>query len=245
MGLVDSNTNKVKWAIDSPASLSLQGDMTFEETDGTIQSVTFGDPPLTLGLGHVQMFRKMPFKINTIQKTSENSCLLKVAPRTKASLFIMPMLGGNKDLYFHDSLFINAFIGTDKEDSCIALLYRFSGTPLFLKFEQALKKFRCYRDVVDPSPHHVMFIFNIPDNYIEDYDKFILGKFSELSPQLKEAILKFYNADLHSSLGQILFKSEKRRLRLSQNLGVKIPKHMELFDVPNLDEEVYNPKIYI
>ena len=48
---------------------------------------------------------------------------------------------------------------------------------------------------------------------------------------------------MHSSLGQILYKSEKRRLRLSQNLGMEIPTDMELFDVPDPEDEIYKVSI--
>jgi hypothetical protein len=242
---MEVDKKEVKWTVDSPLSLSLKGDLDFKESNGIIKSVTLADSALTLPVGHTQMYRKMPYKINFIEKVSNHSCLLKIANRTKASLFIMPMLGGSKDLYFYDSLFLNAFISTNDGDLGIILLYRFSGSPLFLKFEQALKKFRWYKETLDPSPHHAMFIFNIPEKYKEDFNKFIIGKYSHMSPDLKEAIFKFFNADIHSSLGQILFKSEKRRLRLSQNIGAEVPKGMELFDIPDPDEEVYNPKIYI
>ena len=184
-------------------------------------------------------------KVNIIDKTSPTKCELKVAPRTKSSVFIMPMLSGSKELYFYNTLFLNCFIATEDHPNSIILLYRFSGSALFLKFEQALKKFTTFKDMIDPSPHHVMFVFDIPTKYKDDYNKFILGKYSHFSPELKDAIFKFHKTDMHSSLGQILYKSEKRRLRLSQNLGMEIPPDMELFDIPDAEDEIYNPKIYI
>ena len=107
---MEVDKKEVKWTVDSPLSLSLKGDLDFKESNGIIKSVTLADSALTLPVGHTQMYRKMPYKINFIEKVSNHSCLLKIANRTKASLFIMPMLGGNKDLYFYDSLFLNAFI---------------------------------------------------------------------------------------------------------------------------------------
>ena len=97
---MEVDKKEVKWTVDSPLSLSLKGNLDFEESNGIIKSVTLVDSALTLPLGHTQMYRKMPYKINFIEKVSSSSCLLKIANRTKASLFIMPMLGGSKDLYF-------------------------------------------------------------------------------------------------------------------------------------------------
>ena len=242
-----NNTDKkqVKWALESPLAFSLEGELRFNSAKDVITSVSFNDPELTISVGDTQMFRKMPFKVNIIDKTSSTKCELKVAPRTKSSVFIMPMLSGSKELYFYNTLFLNCFIATEDHPNSIILLYRFSGSALFLKFEQALKKFTTFKDMIDPSPHHVMFVFDIPTKYKDDYNKFILGKYSHFSPELKAAIFKFHKTDMHSSLGQILYKSEKRRLRLSQNLGMEIPPDMELFDIPDAEDEIYNPKIYI
>ena len=240
------NKNEITWAIESPLALSVQGDIKFHsDSKGVIESVAFADRELVLSLGDTQMYKKIPYKINIIEKASYDKCLFKIAPRTKASIFIMPMLSGNKELYFFDSLLLNCFIGTPEHPNSIVLLYRFSGSSLFLKFEQALKKFSMFRETLDPSPHHVMFVFDIPKKFESDYNKFILGKYSHLSPELKDAIFKFHGADIHSSIGQILYKSEKRRLRLSQNLGMEIPADMELFDIPEPEQEIYNSKIYL
>tara|TARA_R100001510_G_scaffold15057_1_gene12362 strand:+ start:1019 stop:1756 length:738 start_codon:yes stop_codon:yes gene_type:complete len=240
-----TDKKQVKWALESPLALSLEGELKFNSSKDIITSVSFNEPELTISVGDTQMFRKMPFKVNIIDKTSPTKCELKIASRTKSSVFIMPMLSGSKDLYFYNTLFLNCFIATEDYPNSIILLYRFSGSALFLKFEQALKKFTTFKDMIDPSPHHVMFVFDIPSKYKDDYNKFILGKYSHFSPELKDAIFKFHKTDMHSSLGQILYKSEKRRLRLSQNLGMEIPTDMELFDIPDPEDEIYNPKIYI
>ena len=62
---------------------------------------------------------------------------------------------------------------------------------------------------------------------------------------IKDKIIKFHGIDNDSSVAEILYKSDKRRLRLQQKLGVEISKTAELFDVPDIDEETFNPKVYI
>ena len=93
-----------------------------------------------------------------------------MAKRTKSSIFVLPMLGGNKNLFFWDRLFVNAFLETPEEKDCIALLYRWSSDPLFIKFEKALSKFKDFRKKYDPSPYYVLFVFNVPKNNKRNYN---------------------------------------------------------------------------
>ena len=142
-------------------------------------------------------------------------------------------------------MFVNAFIGVENQHDCIGLLYRFSGSSVFLKFEQALKKFKSFKTVLDPSPYYVLFVFNVPVKFQNDYINFIKGKYSKLSPELKENILKFHGEDNNSSIGQILYKSKKRRLRLEEAVGESLPIDAELLDIPDLNIEIYDKDIYL
>ena len=242
---------KVQWILDGPNKLKLIGPTSLlkptKEND-KITSINVEDK-FSIELGKTINYKnKIPYKVNNIEKIY-NGYELIVAYPTKASLFMMPMFGGDIDLYLYNSLFVNAFIGVKDDkylgESCLALLYRFSGSTLFLKFEQALRRFTCFREMIDPSPHYVLFVFNIPLRFLDDYNKFILGKYSRFSSELKENILKFHQIDNNSSIGQILYKSKKRRLRMQESLGIEIPKDFELFDIPKLEEEIFDKNYYV
>lgn len=105
---------------------------------------------------------------------------------------------------------VNVFIKTQKNDDCIALLYRFSADPLFLQLEKAFKQFSYFREVEDVDPYHVLFVFNIPNKYRRIYNKFINGEYSKFSQLYKLHILEFFDLNKHSQVCQILFKTEKK-----------------------------------
>ena len=99
--------------------------------------------------------------------------------------------------------------------------------------------------MADPSPYFTLFVFDIPTDFLEDYQNFCLGKYSKLSATLKDKIFKFHQADANSVLGQILYKSTKRRLRMQESLGIEISPDAELLSLPTLDQEVYKKEVYI
>ena len=125
-----------------------------------------------LSLGMTIEIKKRKYKINIIEEIIVNTTRyyrLYIAKRTKSSTFITPMLSGNKDLYFWNNLFVNAFIKTEEDNDCIALLYRWSSNPLYIRFEKALSQFNNFRRRYDPNSDYVMFVFDVPKKYIRNY----------------------------------------------------------------------------
>jgi hypothetical protein len=236
----------IQWITQGANKLFLKGDSSLFKSSLEGEKITqLSTDNLTINLGTVVKYKEnIPYKVNQI-KQSKGGYELIVADRTKSSIFMMPMFTGSQDLFFYNSLFVNAFIGIEGQYDCVGLLYRFSGSSVFLKFEQALKKFKSFKYTVDPSPYYVLFVFDVPKKFQQDYDNFIRGKYSKLSPELKENILKFHGVDDHSSVGQILYKSKKRRLRLEETIGVTLPIGAELLDIPDLVIETYDKDIYL
>jgi hypothetical protein len=216
-----------------------------EERDGKIVSLDMGT--YTISLGDVVTVKKKPYKVNHIARSIVGKKLvytLTTAYLTKASMFVMPMMSGNRRLYMFDTLFVNCFIGVREHENKIALLYRFSGDTTFLRFEQALSKFPGFIDTFDPSPHFVMFVFNIPDKHMDNYVHFLNGEYSQFSPEYKESVLDFHGFGPEGELGQIMFKSTARRLKLEKQLDVFIDEDAELYSIPD-ENEIFNPEIYI
>ena len=210
--------------------------------------VAINFPNYSISIGDITKVGKIPYKVNIIKEIITKKGIdyeLSSAKLNKSSLFILPMLGGTRHLFMYDSLFVNAFININEYKNCICLLYRFSGDPLFLKFEQALKQFRTFKETFDPSPHFVAFVFEVPATMVEDYSSFIKGAYSKISPQFKSKIMEFHGFTIHGEMSQILFQDEKRRLRMQQELDADIPAGSELYSVIDVIEETFNPKIYI
>ena len=220
--------------------------LTPNKENNTIQSLESPSGPI-FSLGTTVEIKRRKYKVNIITeiKISEKKYyIISIAKRTKASTFILPMLTGHRELYFWNKLFVNCFIATEEEDNCIALLYRWSSTPLYIKFEKASSKFKTFKRRYDPNPNYVMFIFDIPKKQIKNYKKFIKGQYSKLSQNYKFNILEFHNKDLEDEVGQILFKSEKRKKALENKLATTLPDDSELLSIIDIKNETYNSEIY-
>ena len=207
-----------------------------ESPDGIIQT-----------LGVRADIKGIKYKANIIEEKWRNKILtyeVSCAKRTKSSIFVLPMLGGNRNLYFWNQLFLNCFIATEEDKDCIVLAFRFSSDPLFIKFEKALTKFRTFIRKEDPHPGFVYFVFNIPPKYYTDYYKFINGKYSELSKLYKINLLEFHNFDVDSMIGKVIFKAPERKQELEKKLGCILETNSELLSIIDISKETFNPEIY-
>ena len=211
--------------------------VSLESPDGVIFSI--GDTPT---------IKHFKYKINYIDRKVVNNIVsyhLTMARRTKASTFVMPMLGGTRRLFFWSRLFLNCFIKTEEDGYCIALLYRWSGDPLFLKFEKALAQFRDFSRVTDPSANTVLFVFTIPNRVKEDFAKFKRGKYSKFSEEYKLDILRFHNVNDDSEIAQILWQDDKRRKDMEEKLGCTLDPDSELLSIIDEDNETFNIEDYV
>jgi hypothetical protein len=225
------------------------GDVTVMK-DGEEKILSIDIPGLSeISLGTVISIsnQKFKFKINSIEsKDSTNLPVydLIMAPRTKASLFILPMLPGNRQSYYYDTLFLNCFVGTKDENNVIAILFRFSGMKGFIGLEESLKKLKTFIKSEDPTKSTVMFVFKVPEKYIKNYKRFLNGKYSEMDSHYKHRILDFHNAAVDGVIGQILFKDEERKVQLEEIIGQDLPENAELLSTPNISQETYDYKVY-
>jgi len=220
------------------------------DTEGNI--IKLHNDEMMLQVGDVLTPKlKYPFKFNHIYPAIVNGKLvgydLLTAKTTNSSIFIFPFLGGNRNLFMWDSLFINCFIGSAIEDAgrTIALLYRFSGEQLFLKFEEALCSFRSFRHKIDPDPYHVLFVFNVPDSAIKSYEHFIKGRYSQIDDIWKLKILEFHGFDIDGYTGKVLFQTESLRKELEAKLDIELDHNSELHSRITIEDEVFNPEYYL
>ena len=171
-------------------SFSITGgtkDLIPHTAEGKIISLE-GPDGLNIQTGFTLEVKKALYKVNFIDSNTVRGrkiYTLSTAKPTKSSTFLTPMLGGTKEDFFWDRLFMNCFISTDVDHYCIAVLFRWSGDPLFLKFEKELSKKKNFKRMFDPSTNTVMFIFDVEDKYARDYDAFIRGNYSLLSMNIK------------------------------------------------------------
>mgnify|MGYP003337682623 CR=1 FL=1 len=192
---------------------------------------------------------KNPYKVNYITPLYNAVNLLagydlSVAKPTKSSIFLCPMFGGRRELFYWNNLLVNAFCAVPNEENVIALLYRFSGDPTFVKFEAALQNFRTFKYKIDTDPYHVLFVFGVPEESQSSYSHFVNGRYSEIDDIMKLKILDYHGFNMDGSTAKILFKSPSLKRELEEQLDVTIPEGTELHSPPNLNEETFDPEHY-
>jgi hypothetical protein len=201
-----------------------------------------------INVGLITEVNKFKYKINIIEKIMKNNILyydLSTAKRTKSSTFILPMLGGERRLFFWNTLFMNAFVGIEDKRDCIVLLYKFSIDPLFLKFEKAVKTFNNFLEKIDIDPYHVLFLFSIPKEHTKNYNKLKQGKYSELDEDYKFDILEFHNFNFKDGqVSQVLWKADRRRKAMEKALDANISSESELLTPIDFDKEIYDLETY-
>lgn len=192
-----------------------------------------------------------PYKVNHIliaqAKGRIHSYELKVSFHNSSSIFVLPFLGGNRQLYMWNTQFVNCFVGTTKKDAgqVIALLYRFKGDTLFLKFESALCAFRNFKYRYDPDPNHVMFVFDIPEEAQASFGHYMDGRYSQIDDLWKLKILDFHGFNIEGHTGKIMFQANSLRKSIEEKLDVELDPGCELHSRPDLRKEVFDPEYYI
>ena len=184
------------------------------------------------------------YKINFIQKIIKNKIKIYEvfsSKRTKSSNFILPMIGGNKKLLFWDRLFINCYIENNEN---ILLVYRISLDPMFLKFQEALEKFKGLKEIRFPHPEYIIFVFDIPSKHMQNFNHFINGKYSKFTNDYKLKILDFHFLDMEGQTAQILFKAPERKKQLEDALGCILEDESELLSIMDPKKETFNIKTY-
>ena len=162
--------------------------------------------------------------------------ILAIKDKNMSSVYITPMLGGTRKLFFFDKYHVNTYVFTEEHGPCIALYYIKSNTVLFDKFLGAVEQFRMYKEMHDLDDY-VLIIFEVPIDHEGDFSIFIQGKFSEFYVILKDKILKFHGPSQY--LVGVLYKSEKLRLVMEEQLNASIPEGSELESIPDINKESF------
>lgn len=193
---------------------------------------------------------KHKYKILEIVKESTNGFAgpgyyLYIQPQglSRSSTFIMPFIGHTQQDLRYNNEFINCFIGTEADGdygSNIYLLYRYSGTLEFARFEDQLLNHPLYEETIEVDKFQTLYSFRIPEDKKDDIDKIIKGQYSKISENSKQRILDF-NSDNHpnSTLHQILYKSRERRIKMEYDYDCIIPEDNELLSPFDPEKEIF------
>lgn len=179
----------------------------------------------------------------------------KIGDPNKSQVFVIPFLGKvcnefgsfGKNAKMPTSQFRNCFIGdkTKGIEDRILLLYRFNADPLYLNFEAKLEDSHpLFEKRYEVDKKHTMFVFGVPEEAKEDYNKILKGDYSKITEKSKAHILAFHGLKPDSNTGGVLYKTSAKKQSLEDTINkglpssqwTKIPDDVEL-------EESFNERI--
>lgn len=175
----------------------------------------------------------------------------KIGDPNKSQVFVIPFLGKNdKEFSGINSLptcqFRNCFIGdkTKGIEDRILLLYRFHADPIYLNFEACLETKPLFEYKYEVDKKHTMFVFKVPEETKEDYNKILKGDYSKISEKSKAHILAFHGLKSESNTGGVLYRTNTKKEALEATINSGLPKHQwtKIPDDVEL-EESFNEKI--
>lgn len=168
--------------------------------------------------------------------------MLEKMIKNKTYTYIYPML--SKTIATVKDHLLNAFIGDidhPEMDEHIFLLYEFQNTEKFLKYEAYLKEHEACIKNYDPTTETVMFVFDIPKDYINIYKLFKRGKYSRFPRDYKLHICAFHNIENGAhKIVQVLNKDERLYLELEERLDSPVSRDVDPSSIPDLEIEVFN-----
>lgn len=170
---------------------------------------------------------------------------------TLTSLFCLYMIDisiiklGNK--------FVNAFV-RDKEynsgvERPLFLLFNFDYKTLeeeiyYKNLHQDLisrDEFITYYYVGDiKESKHVMYVFNVKEQFSNDYKLFMQGKYSQFSPELRDKIPVYHilsngKRGEKTTVGQVVIKAPALRKYWEDRIGVILPDEAEVWSSPDIE----------
>ena len=87
----------------------------------------------------------------------------------------------------------------------------------------------------------ILLAYRFPDEDL--YDKIMAGKFSKLDKFQKNTIIDHFNFKKENKVVQVLYRSPYLRESLEKHIGMKLPPDVELGDIIEYENELYNPAL--
>ena len=155
----------------------------------------------------------------------------KIGDPNKSQVFIAPFIGKISNDFKSKVLptcqFRNCFIGdkTQGIENRVLLLYRFHANPIYLEFETKLESHPLFEKRYEVDKQHTMFVFNLPEDSQEDYNKLIKGEYSKISEKFKAHILAFHGLKQESNTGGVLYKTGTKKDSIEATINSGLPKY--------------------
>jgi hypothetical protein len=188
---------------------------------------------------------KLAYTINYIENISAGRFFLYETYRNKTSMFLFPLIakpGSDIDKYYYHLYHYNSYLYCNKypefsNGKYLFAVYRFFNHSFYKEFEKELSTQTNLIKTVDIDKDKVLFIFEIPTEYIEGVDLFLSGKFLNFPDKIIKVLHRFYKNSKDESVLQIINNNELRRNKMEKSLRCTIPTTIPTCSIPLITEE--------
>jgi len=129
-----------------------------------------------------------------------------------------------------------------KEKDYVLVLTLFKDN-LTLEFFDYYKNLPIFADFSETDTKYIL-VLSVPEESLEDYDKFIAGKYSKISESSKEKIIKFtykyYPLQLYDTISKVVYRDPQLIKEWIEYLNLtEFPEDVELSSKIDLIKETY------
>ena len=157
----------------------------------------------------------------------------------KSKSYILPLLNDFIQIK-NISNIVNSYLFMEgKDDKYIIIKYIRNNEAL--EYIESIKSHNLINNIIE-SDNFIYIVFNVPDEIINDYDKFLEGRYSEF--ENKKGILMFLENNYPSRffntiqrIKQVLYKEKALKYEIEYNLDIVLPDNAELSSKPDLINE--------
>lgn len=164
-----------------------------------------------------------------------------VIRKSKATFFILPLLG--QPSYWYYGL-MNCYLGDEINKPELTL------NKIFIQvksYDNKLNGIPYFNQFYKLEDNTYMYVFNIPDKFVDDYERFCKGEYSKMSETAKQLICKLSGVKpiMNSTVYKVLYKTLDQKNKVEQLIGQVLPDSAELYSIPNMESELYNTSLRI
>ncbi len=160
----------------------------------------------------------------------------------KTRQFLVPLLG--YPLSYYTDHFIEAYVVPDDDPRLVCIFENINNEDLEIHLIR-LENHHCFvRKYKDDKNKELVYIFDIDGIFIKDFNRFLDGKYSELSGRMRAILEREYGKttilDSHlATMFDTLYPTPRKIKQLADHLGVEESEIVEVLDKPNIDNEIY------
>lgn len=164
-----------------------------------------------------------------------------IEKKNKSCYFIIPFLGVSYNFF---NPIINCYLGdnTNKPDLTFKKIF------IHVKnYDIDFTKLMYFNHSYKLEDNTYMLVYDIPEQFEDDYIKFCDGQYSKFSQLAKDLICdkSGIRPVIDSLVYKVMYKTKDQKNLIEELIGQKLKDEYEVYSRPNLDKEVYNGSLNI